>query len=271
LQAQANVDKTEASIRQKHITTPFAGQLGIRQVDLGQYITPGKTAIVSLQSMDPLFLHFYLPEQLSGKLRIDQGITFSVEQYPNVLFKGKITAINSRIDTNTHTLQVQATLPNCPAEAMRDLAHSRLITVSREPHGHIPVITCDTRLNEQNKVKHFTFIPGMFASIDIEQPSIPGAIVLPTSSISYSLYGNSVFIIEKDKQPDTNGQAVLRVKRVFVSTGDQKGNYTVIKKGVAAGQLVAASGELKLQNGTRVTINNDVQLKTIGNPDQLGQ
>ena len=271
LQAQADVDKIQALIRQKHLTTPFAGQLGIRKINLGQYITPGQTAIVALQTMDPMFLEFYLPEQLVKNLTLDQTITFSVTQNPNLRFQGKITAINSRIDTNTHTIQVQATLPNCPAAALKDPAHSPLIKLKKQPHNSIPIVSCDTALNEKNAVEQFSFMPGMFASIDIEQPPIPHVVVLPSTAISYSLYGNSVFIIEKDKNKDENGNDILRVKRVFVSTGDQHGNNTMITKGVKAGQMVAASGELKLQDGTRVTINNDVPLNEINDPALLGQ
>lgn len=89
-QAQANVEKTEAEIQQKHIKAPFSGQLGIRQVNLGQYITPGQTAIVSLQSLDPLYLEFYLPEQFLKKLHLNQQIQFSIESYPNMIFEGKL-------------------------------------------------------------------------------------------------------------------------------------------------------------------------------------
>ncbi len=271
LQAQANVEKTQAAINQKHIATPFSGQLGIRQVDLGQYITPGKTAIVTLQSMDPLYLEFFLPEQLLKRLSINQNVTFSVEQNPGLRFEGKITAINSAIDTNTHTIQVQATLPNCPTDALKDPSHSALLKLNKQANRSTPIVTCDSVLNTKNKIEQFSFMPGMFASIEVEQPPIPNVVVLPSTAISYTLYGNSVFIIEKDNHPDEKGSDILRVKRVFVSTGDQQGNYTMITKGIKAGQLVAASGELKLQDGTRVTINNDVPLNKIISPAQLGQ
>ena len=267
LQAQANVDKTQALIRQKHITTPFAGQLGIRKINLGD-ITPGQTAIVALQLMDPLYLEFYVPEQLLGHLSLNQTITFSVEQNPGLRFQGKITAINSKIDTNTHTIQVEATLPNCPAEALKDPAHSSLVKLKKQPNNAAPIVSCDSTLNASNNIVQYSFMPGMFAAIDIEQPPIPHVVVLPSTAISYTLYGNSVFIIEKDKNPDDKGNEILRVKRVFVSTGEQHGNDTMITKGIKAGQLVAASGELKLQDGTRVTINNDVQLNHIKDPGQ---
>lgn len=267
LEAQAEVEKAKASIRHKHIATPFAGQLGIRQVNLGQYITPGQTEIVTLQSMDPLYLNFHLPEQLLNRLHTGQLITFSVEKNPNLIYEGKITAINSRIDIKTHNIQVQATVPNCPLAEMQDPIRSPLLKVKKREQDGKMVVTCNTALNTKNNVVSFNFIPGMFAAIEVEQPPIPNQIVLPTTAISYSLYGNSVYIIENDK--DKNDQ--LFVKRVFVTTGDQQGNYTVIKKGVKPGQRIVNSGELKLQDGTPVVINNSVQLKNIVNPDELGE
>ena len=265
LESQANLEKTQALIQQKHITSPFAGQLGIRQIDLGQYITPGQTAIVTLQSLDPLFLEFYLPEQLLGRLQIDQAITFSTEQDPHLLFKGKITAINSKIDTNTHMIKAQATVPNCPSEALKHLSQSPLLNVEKNEIENKSVVVCDTQRNQENNITSFHFIPGMFASIKIEQPMIPNVLVVPSTAISYTLYGNSVFVIEKTKQ-DT-----LQVKRVFVTTGEQQGNDTVIAKGLKKGQLVVSSGELKLQDGTPVTINNDFLLHNTQNPSLLGQ
>ncbi len=270
LEAQANVEKTQALIHQKHIVAPFTGRLGIRQINLGQYILPGQTSIVSLQSLDPIFLDFYIPEQWVERVQLNQTIHFSVEQNPNILFEGKITAINSKIDTNTHTMHVQASLANCPVAALQDPFHSPLVTAKKHPLSDQTIVSCNSALNEKNKTVQFNFVPGMFAAIEIEQPSIPDVILLPSTAISYTLYGNSVFIIEKEHNKDTQ-QDVLKVRRVFVTTGKQQGNFTQILTGVKAGQLVVSSGELKLQDGMSVTINNDVPLPDIKNPDQLGQ
>ncbi|HBI21409.1 MAG TPA: efflux transporter periplasmic adaptor subunit [Legionella sp.] len=267
LEAQANVEKTQALIQQKHIKAPFSGQIGIRQIDLGQYIMTGQTPIVALQSMDPIFLEFYLPEQLLGRLHINQPLTFSVEQNARLRFNGVITAINAKIDTNTHTIKVQATLPNCPTEALKDPSTSNIVNVKNQ------LVSCNSALNAKNKVTRFNFMPGMFASIEVNQPAIPNVVVLPSTAISYTLYGDSVFVIEKDTSTpsdDKNGD-ILRVKRVFIRTGEQQGNDTQILEGIQAGQQVVSSGELKLQDGTRVTINNDVQLNSVSNTDQLGQ
>lgn len=272
-QSQANVEKTQAEIRQKHIVTPFSGRLGIRQVNIGQFISPGQTAIVTLQSLDPLYLEFYLPEQMLKRLHLNQAIQFSVEAFPKMLFEGKISAINAKVDSNTHNVLVQALLPNCPAQDLANAQDSKLLTVAKQPDSDKMLVHCNTPLNNQNNITRFSFIPGMFASIAVEQPPIPNQIILPSTAISYSLYGNSVFVIEKDKEgkKDNDGNDILRASRVFVSTGEQEGNYTVINKGIEAGQHVVSSGELKLQNGTRVVINNSVELNNQSNLDKLGQ
>lgn len=272
-QAQAKVEQMQAQINHKHISAPFAGRLGIRQINLGEYISPGSTFIVSLQSLDPLYLEFYLPEQLYKRIRLDQEILFSVEEFPKVLFKGTISAINSKIDITTHNVLVQATLPNCPLAAVKDPEHSQLIKLESESRGTRKIVTCDTEVNTKNQIKDFVFIPGMFASIKIGQPEEPGTIIVPSTAVSYSLYGNAVYVIEKNKSGKKGKEAkdVLTVNRVFVVTGEQQGNYTVIKKGLKEGDLVVSTGDLKLQNGTPVAINNSVHLNEEPNTDALGQ
>lgn len=272
-QAQAKVDQTQAEINQKHIKAPFAGRLGIRQVNLGQFVSPGQTAIVSLQSLDPLYLEFYLPEQLYKKIHPEQSITLSLEEFPNVLFEAKVAAINSKVDLNTHNVLVQGVLANCPASALKNPAASPLIKTNTQPGGNKLMVSCNTDLNIKNKVHNYAFVPGMFAAIEIEQKPIPHTVIIPSTAISYSLYGNSVYIIEKDKEGKKNedGTDSLFVNRVFVTTGEQRGNFTVIKKGIKAGQQVVSAGEVKLQNGTPVAINNSVKLNEESDTNLLGQ
>lgn len=260
LQAEANVEKTQANIRQKHIRTPFAGKLGIRLVNLGEYIIPGQTSIVTLQSLDPLFLQFYVPEHQRPNIQLDQNVLFSVEPKNNLVFSGKITAINAKIDPQTHNIKVQATLPNCPMSVLEDSEKkSPLVNYQKLPNSNRVLITCNTEQNTTHKLEHYAFIPGMFASIDIEQPVISKALVLPKTAISYSLYGHSVFVIQKDMN-NKNIKEGLFVKRTFVTTGDEQDNQVVITHGLKAGQQVVSAGEIKLQDGTRVVINNEVQL-----------
>ena len=272
-QAEARVEQIQAQIKQKHIGAPFAGRLGIRQVNLGQYITPGQTSIVTLQSMDPLYLEFYLPEQLYKQVHLNQKVKFSVEEYPNYLFEGKVTAINSKIDLTTHNVLVHATLPNCPIEVLKDPTKSPLAKTSKELRGNKLIINCNHELNTKNKIKNFVFVPGMFAYVELNQPLQKNTIIVPSTAVSYSLYGNAVYIIEKNKEGKKNsdGSDLLTVTRVFVTTGDQQGNYTVIRKGLKPGALVVSTGDLKLQNGTPVTINNSVPLNEVLDSDSLDQ
>ncbi len=258
LQAKANSEKTQTQIRQKHITAPFTGYLGIRLINQGEYITPGKP-MVTLQSLDPIYLNFYLPEHLLNQVRVREPITFSVEQNPNLIFTGIITAISSKIDPETHNIQLQATLPNCPVEALINPLKSPLV-VAKKINDSIE-ITCDSAKNKTNKIMHFNFIPGMFASIQIKQPPIHHAIIIPSTAISYTLYGNSVYVLQKDST----------VKQVYVETGGQKNNETLITKGLYPSARIISSGEMKLQNGTKVRVNNDIILPENTNPKTLGQ
>ncbi|MCC5791538.1 MAG: efflux RND transporter periplasmic adaptor subunit [Legionellaceae bacterium] len=272
-QAQANVEQTQAEIRQKHIRAPFSGRLGIRLVNLGQYITPGQTAIVSLQSLDPLYIDFFLPEQYLKDIAVDQNIYVDIEEYPHLQFKGVISSINSKVDPNTHNIRVQASMPNCSAGALREPEGSQLLEVLQVPGASKTTILCNTQNNHEQKIVDYAFIPGMFAAINIEQKTIPNQIILPSTAISYSLYGNSVYLVVEDEEgkKDAEGKPLLRAKRVFVKTGEQQGNYTRIIEGIKAGDQVVSAGEIKLQEGTAVQINNSVQLPDIQNIDSLGQ
>ena len=266
-QAQANVEKTETQISQKHITAPFTGRLGIRKVNLGQFINPGQTPIVTLQSMDPLYLEFYLPEQLYRKIHIDQSLNFSVDGFAGLKFSGTVSALNSKVDPNTHNILVQAIIPNCPEADIRGRKDTSLVKFKKKASEKSLLVECNSQLNSKEKISRFSFLPGMFANIEVSQPVQKNTVILPSTAVSYSLYGDSVFVIEKDKDDPEK----LTVKRIFVHTGEQRGNYTVIKSGIKAGQLVVSSGQLKLQNGTRVKINNSVKLKDYADPDKLGQ
>jgi membrane fusion protein, multidrug efflux system len=272
-QAQASVEKTQAQIQQKHITAPFSGKLGIRLINLGQYITPGTTSIVTLQSLDPLFLEFYLPEQEINKIYFNQPVRFTVDSYPNKIFEAKITAINAKIDSKTHNILLQATLANCPALALNnpsDDKASKLISIEKTKWYNASIVSCDTTKNTNNGVSDFAFTPGMFANTHILLPTKKNVVVLPRTAISYSLYGNSVFLVIKQKNEKT-GKDDLVVKRQFVQTGEERGNFIVVNKGVKPGDIIASSGQLKLRNNTQVKINNSVELKAVSNPDSLGQ
>lgn len=109
--ARAQVVQQQAIIDKKILRAPFAGHLGIRAVDLGQYLGPG-TVIVTLQALDPIFVDFFVPQQAVDQVRIDQAVTVHVDAYKGETFTGKIAAINPKVDTGSRNVQVRATLKN---------------------------------------------------------------------------------------------------------------------------------------------------------------
>jgi membrane fusion protein (multidrug efflux system) len=109
--AHAQVAAQEALIQEKIVKAPFAGRLGIRQVDLGQYLTAG-TAIVTLQALDPILIDFYLPQQALSQVKIGQAVTAMIDTYPGETFKGIVESVNSKVDTASRNVQVRAALPN---------------------------------------------------------------------------------------------------------------------------------------------------------------
>lgn len=109
--AEAQVDAQRARIEQKVVRAPFAGELGIRRVDLGQHISPG-TPIVSLQALDPIHVNFKMPQQQLGQIRTGMTIKARLEQAAHAALVGEITAIEPAIDASTRNFEAQATLAN---------------------------------------------------------------------------------------------------------------------------------------------------------------
>lgn len=220
-QAQAVVDKTQALIAQKNIIAPFTGKIGIREINLGQYVSAG-TAMVSLQALSPIYVNFYLPEQDLPKVFVDQTVHIRTDTYPDQVFSGKVSAINSLVDVSTHNFLVQATLPN----------------------------------------KDEKLYPGLFATINVIEPHKQAVIVVPSTAVTYSLFGNTVYVLEKPKKPEKSkdGKPIYIAKQRYVKTGKQTGDKVVILEGLEPNQQVVSSGQLKLSNDARVVINNSVKL-----------
>ena len=108
---QAQVAEQQAVVDQKILRAPFAGHLGIRAVDLGQYLAAG-TQVVTLQALDPLYLDFFLPQQALANIKVDQAVVVHVDTWPGVNFAGQIIAINPQVDPTSRNVQIRATLPN---------------------------------------------------------------------------------------------------------------------------------------------------------------
>src|SRR5438128_3197495 len=223
----AVVDQMRSNIRKKTIIAPFDGQLGIRQVNVGQMINAGQQ-VVSLQSLDPVYVDFALPQQHLQNLSAGLEARVRTDALLGREFVGKLTAINSTVDTATRNVMVQATLEN-PDHALR---------------------------------------PGMFIKIEIVLPEKHKALVIPGSAISYAPYGDSVFVIEKQKDEKTGKESQV-LRQQFVRVGEARGDFVSITTGLKTGETVVGTGVFKLRNGMAVAINNDLAPKPQVNPTPI--
>jgi membrane fusion protein (multidrug efflux system) len=221
--AKAQVAEQQAVLDKKTIRAPFDGRLGIRAVDLGQYLAAG-TKVVSLQQLDPLYVDFFVPQQSLGRLAVGQKVSATIDAFAGRQFAGEIAAIEPIVDANTRNVQVRATL-------------------------HNP----DRKL-----------VPGMYATVSVDAGAAERYVTVPQTAVSYNPYGATVFLVGhgqadvKAAAPAGAGAADLLARQVFVTVGPTRGDQVAIVKGVAAGDEVVTSGQIKLRNGTPIAINNSV-------------
>jgi membrane fusion protein, multidrug efflux system len=109
--ARAQVVAQQALIEEKVVRAPFAGRLGIRLVDEGQYLAAG-TTVVTLQALDPIFIDFYVPQQALARLKVKQAVSATVDAYPGAAFTGTIASVNSKVDTASRNVQIRASFAN---------------------------------------------------------------------------------------------------------------------------------------------------------------
>ena len=220
---QAQVAEQQAVVQKKTLRAPFAGHLGIRAVNAGQYIAPG-TVVVTLQALDPIYFDFYLPQQSLEQIKVSQDIGVKVDTYPQATFSGKITTIDPKVDPATRNVAVRATLPN-----------------------------------PERKL-----LPGMFANAVIVTGMPQRYITLPQTAVTFNPYGNTVYLVQRKNGPD--GKESLVAQQAVVTTGATRGDQIAILSGLKDGDEVVTSGQAKLQNGSVITINNDIQPSNDPNP-----
>lgn len=244
--AIAAVQRVEAIIAQKTITAPFAGRLGLRHMEKGQYVTPGQ-AMVWLQSLDPIWVDFPVPEGAVAKFAIGSSVELTADAYPGQLFKGEVEAFDARLSQDTRTLMVRGKVPNP-----------------------------DRKL-----------LPGMFANVAVLAGSAQEFVTVPRTAVTYGLYGDSVWVVKQgapepapsppptaSAEPVTSAIAAdatpvgavpadpkLTVERRFVRVGPTQGNRVAILEGVKAGEQVVTSGQLKLQPEATIKVDNSEALK----------
>ena len=211
---EAQVGDIRAAIARKTIHAPFSGALGIRQVSLGQYLAAGQ-AVVSLQSLDPIYVNFGVPQQNTAKMAPGRVLRVTNGDLPGMAFTGKITALDSVVNEQTRNIQVQATLSN-----------------------------------KGNKLR-----PGMFVQVELPIGEARQVVPLPASAINYAPYGDSVFVVVqmKDAKGNTYRGVRQQVVKVEGSRGDQVAITSGINPGdeiVSAGVFRLRNGAAVQVNNT---------------------
>jgi membrane fusion protein (multidrug efflux system) len=202
-----------ALVAKKTIRAPFRGRLGITTINPGQYLNPGDP-IVTLESVDPVYVDFRLPEDNLARVSVGQTVHVTADAFPGKSFEGKITSIDPLVDSSTRNFQAEATIAN-----------------------------------PEHKL-----LPGMFVRTMVDAGATQRYLTLPQTAVTYNPYGETVYLVRNPASPSAHPTAQL----VFVTLGATRGDQVAVVKGLAAGDLVVSSGQMKIKNGSQLVVNNSV-------------
>jgi membrane fusion protein (multidrug efflux system) len=227
-QTQAIVANIQATIAKKTVRAPFDGRVAIKQVERGQVVSPG-TPLATLQSVDPIYAEFSLPQQALADLKTGQTATMRVDSFPGRTWQGAVSTVNSEVDSATRNIRVRATFPN------------------------------------QDGVLR----PGLFANVEVSASDPRRVLVVPATSVIYAPYGDTVFVLEppknaardegkRDDRHSDRQPATLEAQPRFVRLGERRGDLVAIESGLEEGETVVSNGAFKLRKGARVVLRDDL-------------
>lgn len=235
--AKAAVEAQGAKLAQKEIRAPFAGELGIRRVNVGQFINPG-SPIVNLQSLDPIDIDLTLPEQYIASVKPGFKVAVRVEAYPELEFAGQILAVEPKIDEATRNFKLRARLPN-PDHQLRAGQFGR---VRLELPGSREILAIPrTAINYDSYGTSVFVVQKKKVDPNAPKPEpMPGMPPAP--------------------------QVDFEVAQRFIKVGDARGDFVAVIDGIKEGEQVATSGLLKLRNQQPVIITQEGELKNTLTP-----
>ncbi|MBO6783273.1 MAG: efflux RND transporter periplasmic adaptor subunit [Alphaproteobacteria bacterium] len=219
---RAEVERINALIAEKKIDAPFAGYLGIRQVDIGQYVSAGET-LVSLQQLDPIYIDFPLPENRLKDVAVGDTVNATVDAVPGETFNGKIETVDTRVNQSTRNILVRASFPNPNRKLLPGMFASLRVIDSRTTD----VVT----------------VPRTGVTI-----SLVGDTVFVAKPDPAPAGGNA---------SQAQGGPVYTLEQRRVTVGEQRGETIVIADGVKAGEMVVIAGQNKIFNGQKVRLSKE--------------
>jgi membrane fusion protein (multidrug efflux system) len=218
---EATLDRRRAEVDQKFVYAPWSGRVGLRSISLGSYIAPGQP-VVWLQKIDPIYVDFTITEGDYGRIAAGQKVTASFNAYPGESFTGQIVTTDARVSDTNRMITVRAELPNP-----------------------------DKRL-----------VPGMYANVLVDVGAAEQVVTVPQTAVTYSLYGDNVFVVVPAKASDPNAKdGDLAIERRFVTLGPVRDGRVSIAKGLKDGEQVVTAGQNKIEQGSKVVIDNSIALK----------
>lgn len=218
--ARADAASEAAVIANMQVRAPFSGRLGIRLVNLGQYLTAG-TTVATLTRVAPLYVSFHLPEQDISRLHPDQRVRLSLPADPGRRFSGQVSVINPTVNSATRLIHVLARFKNT--------------------HGWLKA--------------------GMFGRLTVLGRHRVQVTAIPRIAVSYSLYGDTVWVVDPPPAHVETPKPVLpTVRQVFVKPGFSHGAWVAIAHGLAPGMEIVTQGQIKLHKGDRIRINNGIRV-----------
>lgn len=210
----ANAENQQATLEKMKIYAPFSGRLGIKSVDLGEDLQAG-TAIVSLQSTDALKVDFPISQKWLNQVATGLDVEVSYLESQDVVAKGEINAVGVKVDNATRSILVQATLDNYSFESKKS-----------------PLL-----------------YPGMAVSVRVVFPQADAVLAIPSTSVIYSAFGDSVYLLQEDEQ---TGQ--LHARQQFIKIAQRRGDFVAVEAGLEGDERLASGGAFKLFNGQAVEV-----------------
>lgn len=269
--AAATVERYKAVIALKKIRAPFSGRLGIRKVDIGQYVSPGM-ALVSLQKVTPIYLDFSLPEQNLAVLRKDQPVEITVDPYPGKIFKGKIQTIDARVNQETRNVLVRALVDN-QDEALLPGMFANVYVIAGAPRAVVTVprtaITYSLYgdsvyvVKSQPPRKPQEGDKTATAASPAPKPAVPPPVEAKPKAggPATAAPGAAASTTKPADAAKPTEEPPMIVERRFVRVGESKPEVVAINEGLKAGDVVVTAGQIKLQPNSHVRIDKNAVLK----------
>jgi len=222
--AATDAESLQAQINRKIVRAPFTGRLGIRAVNVGQYLNPGTTLTV-LQAVGAVFVDFSLPQQQLTTITNGMPVRVTITDSHEPPVDGTIAAVDPTIDSTTRMIKLRAAVPN-PDEKLRPGMFAN-VAILLPNSGSVVTVP-------QTAVVHASFGDSVFV-VEDKKPDSPGAKTTP------------------------DGKVIKNARQQFVRTGESRGDFVAILDGVKAGQEVVSAGAFKLRNNSPILVNNSVK------------